>query len=82
MTPRPKKKPEPHTDIWLDWNETEFIHNGYNQCYDEFEKFLPTLKELKDIVRSEQTKWVDKPRTKENIAQALHKRLRGNSDNS
>ena len=36
----PEKKEEPKSDIWLDWSEIEFIHNGYNQALKDTQEKL------------------------------------------
>jgi choline dehydrogenase-like flavoprotein len=79
VTPRPKKKDLDRCPA------TEEISNaGYNQCYDEFEKFLPSEEDLIKIIKKNGQFMYHGQESIliashcEKIAQALHKRLRGN----
>ena len=36
----PKKAKKPESDIWLDWDEIDFLHAGRNEAIDDFTKGL------------------------------------------
>ena len=66
MTPRPKKKYIPTAD-------NKLIENlNYNQACDDWEKFLPTLEEIRDILDNHSKLIIGA----EELAQALHERIR------
>jgi len=75
MTPRPKKKNMDNSGF-PDVNEN-FITRGYNECYNEFENFLPSEEEIKEILLGIPEEHWNKYHRAGNIAKALHKRLRG-----
>jgi len=53
--------------------ESGFI-GGYNQCWDEWDKFLPSEEEIERIIRSEWDSMCPSPKR---FAKTIYKRIRG-----
>ena len=63
-------------------NSTSLKNIGYNQCHDEYEKFLPSEKELIEMMESVDSLCLINDRAKkvndyETLAGLISKRLRG-----
>ena len=73
MMNKPKKK---KLDNRFKWTWQYSLNKKYNQCYDEFEKFLPSEAEIMDIVRRAPRQENGRFSTVE-VAKAISKRLGG-----
>jgi hypothetical protein len=82
MTPRPKKKEyelDEHAKPCHD-DELWMAHNsGFNECYDEFEKYLPSEEEIALVINKYLDEELDimvPSKIGEELAQAISKRIR------
>jgi len=83
MKEKPKKKDKTQelcSDLTSIETLTDLIYSGYNKCIDEYEAFLPSKKEIHEIVKEScGQEYSDATRlcVPIVIAEAISKRLRG-----